>query len=64
MTNLEYLICPKDHAVPYTRENYARDFSDGDVDVLTLEKLYESGLYCSQCKRAYGLNKLKEPNSH
>ncbi|MFH0752036.1 MAG: hypothetical protein V1914_00380 [archaeon] len=61
MTDLEYRICPKDHAVWYSSENYAQDFSDGNVDVMTLQPMYEPGLYCSQCGRAYGISKLKDP---
>ncbi|MDP3727877.1 MAG: hypothetical protein Q8R18_00325 [bacterium] len=62
MPNLEYLICPKDHNLPFTRDSYARDFSDGDIDVMTLQPMYENGLYCLQCDRPYGLSKLKEPS--
>ena len=61
MTNLEYRICPENHAVPYSRENFAKDFSDGDVDVMALYPMYEPGLYCHQCDRAYSISKLKEP---
>ncbi len=58
---LEYLICPKNHSVPYNRDNFARDFSDNAIDAMTLQPMFEVGLYCFQCKRAYGLSKLKEP---
>jgi len=61
MTDLEYIICPENHYVPNTRENFAKDFSDGDRDAMTLQLMFESGLYCLQCNRAYGLSKLKEP---
>ncbi len=59
--NNEHMICPEGHEVPYEPWNYARDFSDGDIDAMTLEPMFESGLYCHGCKRAYGLSKLKEP---
>ncbi len=61
MVSLEYMICPEDHTVPFTRDNYAQDFSDGDVDVMTKRPMYEPGFYCLQCERAYGVSKLKEP---
>ena len=55
------LICPEGHEVPCERWNYARDFSDGDRDAMTLQPLHESGLYCLECDKAYGFSKLKEP---
>lgn len=61
MTDLEYRLCPENHAVPYRRENFAKDFSEGDVDAMTLQPMYEPGLYCFKCNRAYGISKLKEP---
>lgn len=60
MTNLECKICPENHYVPYATWNVARDFSDGGVDAMTLEPQYESGLYCHQCNKAYGLSKLRD----
>ena len=41
----KFLVCPKGHNVPYERWNYARDFSDNDVDAMTLQQMYEVGLY-------------------
>ena len=58
---LEYRICLQNHPVPYAHWNFAKDFSSGDVDVMTRQPMYEPGLYCSQCKQAYGISKLKEP---
>lgn len=64
MVDLEYRTCPEGHYVFYTRENYAQDFSDGDVDVMTGMPMYESGLYCFGCKRPYGISKLKDPKNN
>ena len=61
MERREYYIDPKDHPLPFTRENFARDFSDGDRDVMTLQPMYEIGLYCLICNRGYGMSKLREP---
>ena len=61
MVDLEYRLCPKNHAVPYARDNFAKDFSDGDIDAMTGYPMYEPGLYCLQCDQAYGISKLKEP---
>jgi len=58
--NLDYLVCPEGHFVPRTRENFAKDFSGGHADAKTLRPMYESGLYCHECDRPYGLSKLKE----
>ena len=63
MTDLEYRLCPKNHPIPRTRENFAKDFSDGERDAMTLQPMFEVGLYCLQCDRAYGLSKLKEPDT-
>lgn len=60
MPDLEYRICPEKHEVPFTRENYAKDFSEGDVDIYGVP-MYEVGLYCFGCQRPYGVSKLKEP---
>jgi hypothetical protein len=60
MENLEYKVCPENHKIPVSREYFARDFSDGSVDAMTLQPMFEVGLYCYGCKRAYGLSKLKE----
>ena len=63
MTNLEYLICPKDHTISITRNNFANDFSDNEIDAMTLQPVFERGYYCLQCDQAYGLSKLKNPQS-
>ena len=63
MTNLEYLLDPENHPLPFTKENYGRDFSDGDRDAMTWMPMYENGLYCLRCDIVYGLSKLKKPNS-
>jgi len=57
-TKSKFLICPEGHNIAYVRENYARVFtrekdSAGDA-------VFESGLYCIACNKAYGLSKLKE----
>ena len=62
MANLEYLICPSKHPVEVSRENFARDFSDGDKDVMSGLPIYEIGFYCLKCDRAYGVSKLQEPS--
>ncbi len=52
-------ICPQGHNVPYKRWNYAKDDSDNlrDADG---RPMFESGLFCHICNRAYGLSKLVE----
>ncbi len=60
MEQLEHLICPEGHPISFSRENFAKDFSDDDVDAMTLQPIYERGLYCLKCDRAYGLSKLRE----
>jgi hypothetical protein len=57
----DFRICPEGHFIPYVRWNYARDFSDGDVDSMTMFPMFEVGLYCLGCERAYGISKLDEP---
>ena len=49
--------CPNGHHLAYERENYARDTSDNlrDADGMPM---FESGLWCHICDRAYGLSKL------
>lgn len=61
MESLDYFICPEGHGIQMRRENYAKDDSDKLLDADGLP-MYESGLYCSGCDRAYGLSKLKELN--
>lgn len=51
-------VCPKEHPIPAIRDNYGRDFSEGLRDSDN-RLVYESGLYCYQCDRVYGLNKLE-----
>lgn len=60
---IESMICPGGHYVPCAGWNMARDFSEGGRDAMTLEPLFETGLYCYSCKRAYGLSKLSEPQN-
>lgn len=62
MENLECLIDPEGHYLPMIRDNVAKDFSNGDIDVMTLWPMYEIGLYCSECDKAYGLSKLTKPS--
>ncbi len=59
---ITHMICPEGHAVPYERWNYAKDSSDNfhDADGVPM---YENGLYCHSCDRAYGLSKLKDPEN-
>ena len=59
MTDLEYLICPNKHSIPFIRDVFARDYSDGDVDAMTGQPMYEIGLHCLQCDKDYGSSKLK-----
>lgn len=63
MKDLEYKICPENHHVSYTRDSFAKDFSDGDIDIYGVP-MYEIGLYCLRCQRPYGISKLKEPTSN
>ena len=55
-----FMLCPEGHTLPATVANYAKDFSGRVVDAVTLQLVFESGLYCVECDRAYGLSKLKE----
>jgi len=50
-------VCPEGHNVPFEKWNYARDDSDNlrDADGLPM---FEHGLFCIRCDRAYGLSKL------
>lgn len=50
-------VCPNGHPIAYERYNYARDNSENlrDADGLPM---FESGLWCHACNRAYGLSKL------
>ena len=56
---LELRICPQGHSVPWASWNYAKDDSDGLVDADGVP-MYEDGLYCYGCGRAYGISKLRE----
>jgi hypothetical protein len=49
--------CPKEHLIESIPINYAKDNSDSlkDADGVSM---YEDGLWCSICDRAYGLSKL------
>jgi hypothetical protein len=58
--NIEYLVCPEGHGVPYTPRNFAKDDSDGTVDAFGVP-MHEDGLHCYSCDRPYGLSKLTEP---
>ena len=58
--NLEYMVCPEGHKVPFRTEAFAKDFSDNDRDAVYNLPMSEPGLYCHICDRAYGLSKLKE----
>lgn len=65
MADLEYMLCPEGHAICYSRGNAARDFSDNEKDAMSLQPMFEWGLFCLGCNRAYGMSKLKEPeNKH
>ncbi len=59
MADLEYLLCPKDHRVSFVSWNYAKDYSDDLIDADGVP-MFENGLFCHQCDRAYGLSKLRE----
>lgn len=50
-------VCPKGHHVSYGRWNYAREDSDNLKDA-DGRLMFESGLWCHTCNRAYGLSKL------
>jgi len=54
------MVCPENHPVSVTRENFAKDYSEDLVDAY-FRPMHESGLFCLECDRAYGLSKLKEP---
>ena len=62
MTCLEYMLCPENHALRFTRENYAQDFSEEDRDAMSGLPMYEVGLYCGLCDRVYGVSRLREPD--
>ena len=49
--------CPRGHEVHYERYNYAKDDLDNlrDADG---RPMFEGGLFCYGCDRAYGLSKL------
>ena len=53
----EYVYCPKGHGIEFSRNNYAKDFSDGEIDA-DCRPMFEQGLYCIGCERPYGLKKL------
>lgn len=61
MKDLESFLCPQRHTIPFTRDSFAKDFSEEvrDADGLPM---YEVGLYCYECQRPYGISKLKENN--
>lgn len=59
--DLEYRLCPQGHDVPYASWNYAKDDSEGLVDADGVP-MYEDGLHCYGCKRAYGITQLREPS--
>lgn len=52
-------VCPKGHIIPWLPELYAKDNSDNlrDADG---RPMYENGLWCHGCDRAYGLSKLRD----
>lgn len=49
--------CPEGHSIAAIRENYARDYSNETRDS-DGEPQYESGLWCLNCNKAYGLSRL------
>jgi len=61
-SDITYLVCPQSHKVPYARWNFAKDDSEELIDA-DFRPMYESGLYCLECERAYGLSKLRESKS-
>lgn len=58
----DYLLCPKDHPLSFSRWNYGKDYSDGLSDA-DGAPMYEDRLYCFSCERVYGLSKLRAPYS-
>lgn len=54
----KYLLCPQNHYVPFRAWNCAKDVSDNLFDADGVP-MFESGLYCLGCERAYGLSKLR-----
>jgi len=52
-------VCPKGHIIIYERWSYARDFS-GNLRDADGRPVFEGGLWCYECNRAYGLSKLTE----
>lgn len=55
----ESMIYPEGHIVSYARWNYAKDFSENLKDANGIP-MFEGGLFCLACNRAYGLSKLRE----
>ena len=51
--------CPEGHYVPYERWNVGEDYSE-NLRNQNGEPVFEIGLICNECKRAYGLSKLIE----
>ncbi len=50
--------CPEGHFVPGERWNFAKeDLEERDADG---RRMFERGVFCHQCDRAYGLSKLEE----
>jgi hypothetical protein len=60
MNDLGYLICPENHIIGASRDNFARDDSDEEIDA-NGRLMFEVGLYCHACNRPYGLSKLRDP---
>ena len=50
-------VCPNGHHVAYEKGNYAKDDSDNLRDA-NGRPMFENGLWCHKCNRAYGLSKL------
>ena len=50
-------VCPVGHHLAFERWNYAKDDSDNLIDAYGMP-MFENGLWCHACDRAYGLSKL------
>jgi len=61
---IDYLVCQFEHSIPFVHNTIAKDFSDGDTDMISGLPMYEFGLYCHKCELPYGFSKLHDPSDN